>query len=460
MAILESASRPSSSVNDEHQADPVIIVGGGLAGSLMAVFLAQRGFLVEVYEYRPDIRTAEVDKGRSINMALSTRGLAALEAVGLRQGIEDLCIPMHGRFVHPLNGTGNLQPYGMEGQFINSISRSLLNQFLLDAAEKYDNVSFYFQHRCTGVDLKTGNVTFENLATRQSLTRPSQLVVGADGAYSAVRQQMQKTPYFDYEQQYLNHSYKELTMPPADNGEFRLEPNALHIWPRHEYMLIALPNLDRTFTCTLFMPFSGDVSFESLRTPEDVHAFFSKEFPDAVANLPGLTDQFFTNPTSSLVTIRCNPYHYGSRAVLIGDAAHAMVPFYGQGMNAAFESCLLLDQIIDQYGDDWELVLSEFSKQRKANADAISLMAQENYLEMRSKVASSAFIFRKKLEKTLHRLFPKGWIPLYTMVTFMTLPYAEAYRRSQIQDTILRRATIGIPIIALLLIIFLIQYSV
>ncbi len=440
-------------MTNDRQSHPIMIVGGGLSGALMAVFFAKRGYKVEIYEYRADIRTAEVDSGRSINMALSTRGLAALEAVGLREEVEHLCIPMHGRFVHPHNGQGNLQPYGEAGQFINSISRSVLNEFLLTAAEQYTNVSFYFQHRCVGVDLNTGNVTFENLATGQTLTKPSQLIVGSDGAFSAVRQQMQKSPYFDYEQHYLSHGYKELSMPPSESGGFRLEKNALHIWPRHEYMLIALPNLDRSFTCTLFMPFSGEVSFESLRTPDDVRTFFAKEFPDVVADMPTLTDDFFHNPTSSLITIRCNPYHYGSRAVLIGDAAHAMTPFYGQGMNAAFESCLILDQLVEKYGDDWEQVLSEFSKNRKEDADAISHLAQENYVEMRSKVASTSFILRKKLEKLLHRAFPTRWIPLYTMVTFMTLPYAEAYRRSEAQDMLLKRATIVLPIVALLLIV-------
>ncbi|MFP4597891.1 MAG: FAD-dependent oxidoreductase [Persicimonas sp.] len=415
----------------------VNIAGAGLSGSLVACYLAQQGCDVQVFEYRDDFRKAGFAGGRSINLALSTRGLNALAGVGLEEKVREMCIPMHGRMMHSRDGELTFQPYGLEGQFINSVSRAGLNQLMVDEADSYDSVDFHFSTKCRGVDLASGAPELEDLESGEHYQGPEGVTIGADGAFSKVRQRLQKTDRFNYAQEFLSHGYKELELPPADDGAHRLDKNALHIWPRHDFMMIALPNQDGSFTCTLFMAFEGKDSFEQLQTEADVEAFFAREFPDAVPHMPTLLDDFFDNPTSSLVTIRCEPYHWEDRVLIIGDAAHAVVPFYGQGMNAAFEDCFVFDTLFEQYDGEWSQILPKFSELRKPNADAIADLALYNYTEMRSRVADPAFLLRKKLERQLHKMFPETWVPLYSMVTFSNIPYAEARERADKQDRLL-----------------------
>lgn len=423
--------------------EPLVVVGAGLSGSLLALYLAQRGFNVDVYEYRKDWREAGFVGGRSINLALSTRGLNALAGVGLEDEIRKTCIPMHGRMMHDRGGELTFQPYGTEDQYINSVSRQLLNEVLMEAADAHPHVNFHFEKRCVDLDLARGAPTFEDMPSGKIEEVKTRYLFGADGAFSSVRQRLQKTDRFDYQQHYLPHGYKELSIPAAEDGGFRIEKNALHIWPRKDFMMIALPNLDGTFTCTLFMAFEGgENSFADLKTDEAVMQFFEREFPDAIPHMPTLLEDWNANPTSSLVTIRCFPYHSTDQVMILGDAAHAIVPFYGQGMNAAFEDCFLIDRLVEAHAPDWGRVGEEFSRTRKDDADAIADLALYNFIEMRDKVASPAFLWRKKLEKVLHAIAPNWWIPLYTMVTFTNLPYAEAKERAARQDRMLTTALI------------------
>jgi kynurenine 3-monooxygenase len=396
---------------------------------------------VTLLERRRDLRSADISAGRSINLALSTRGLTALKGVGLADEMTALSLPMSGRLVHSPEGEISRQPYGLAGQAILSVSRRDLNVRLMDAAEEA-GAQIHFERACVAVDLDASSVTVEGPDGEREVFA-SDVVIGADGAFSVVRGELQRAGRFDYQQAYLTHGYKELCIPAgADGGGHRIDPSGLHIWPRHSFMLIALPNLDGTFTCTLFLPFEGEASFEKLTTPAAVESFFAREFPDVAAHMPTLTQDFFENPTGSLVTVRCSPYHRGS-TVLIGDAAHAVVPFYGQGMNAAFEDCTVLNRLLQEHGDDWEIVLPAFSRERKVDADAIADLAIYNYLVMRDKVASPGFLLRKKLDRLLHGWMPNRWAPLYSRVTFSNRPYSEARRAVQAQDALLRRALWG-----------------
>ncbi len=409
-----------------------IISGAGLVGSLWALLLARRGYEVDVYERRDDGRKRGFIGGRSINLALSDRGWRALEKAGIRQQIEAMAIPMYGRMIHHEDGSLAFQPYGLEGQAIWSVSRGGLNLALIDAAEQHERVRFHFREKTIGLDLEQNALITERQGARQRHEAP--LVFGADGAFSAVRGTLMKTPRFNYCQEYLAHGYKELTMPPAADGTHRLEPNALHIWPRHQFMLIALPNRDGSFTCTLFLPFEGEVSFAQLQHERDVRIFFDRYFPDAVPHLPALTEAFFDNPTGTLVTIRCSPWHYRHRVLLIGDAAHAIVPFYGQGMNAGFEDCSILDDLLDTHGDDWQTVIGQFNATRIRDGHAIADLALRNFVEMRDRVADPRFLLRKQIEKYLHERFPDQFIPIYSMVTFSHLPYHLALEQWERQD--------------------------
>lgn len=430
---------------------PYVVIGGGLAGALIALFLAKRGEDVEIYERRPDLRRADIPAGRSINLALSVRGLTSLAAVGLEEPIRRLCIPMHGRMIHATDGGLTFQPYGKKGQFINSISRRDLNCLLLDEAEKTGRVKLFFQQRCEGFDPETCVTTLTDLPSLTEKKVDGRLILGTDGAFSALRLQMQKTEGFDLEQRYLDYGYKELTIPPKD-GDFALDPGALHIWPRHHFMMIALPNQDKSFTCTLFLPFDGPISFAALSDTAAVETFFRTHFADALPLMPTLSSDIFQHPTGSMVTIRCSPYHYKGKILLLGDAAHAVVPFYGQGMNAAFEDCLALDRLLQEHPspDDLPSVLRSFHLLRKPHSDAISHLALQNFIEMRSKVASRWFLAKKKLESLVHRLFPSSFLPLYTMISFTTIPYADAMKKAQSQDLWLQRLSLAL-LFALLL---------
>lgn len=414
----------------------ITILGAGLTGSLLANLLAQKGFDVSIYEKRPDLRTTSAREGRSINLALSHRGWHALEHTRVLEKIRDIVIPMRGRMLHDLSGNLTFQPYGKSGQAINSVSRDLLNQLLIDAAEQR-GVKIHFSHLCKQVDLAQNTVHVENMLTEEMQKFTPDLLIGADGAFSSVRNEMQRTPRYNYSQTYIEHGYKELTIPPTQNNDFALDKHALHIWPRGKYMLIALPNMDKSFTCTLFLPFEGENSFEALQTPQQVSDFFHQTFPDTIPLMPRLEEEFFENPTSNLVTIKCFPWsRYGS-SLLIGDAAHAIVPFYGQGMNAGFEDCRIFNELLETNPDSWKALLEQFQVLRKPNADAVAELALQNFVEMRDLVADPKFQKRKKIEARLHELFPEQWIPLYTMVTFSDMPYADALAIGKKQDQIM-----------------------
>jgi kynurenine 3-monooxygenase len=433
----------------------IAIVGAGLVGSLAAIYLARRGYTISVFERRPDMRIGNAEAGRSINLALSTRGIRALEEVGLADELRKVAIPMHGRVMHDIQEKLTFQPYGKEGQFINSISRTDLNIVLMNEAERF-GAKIFFDHRCTNINFEKTELTL----TRQHSGTPGHrsfgrggsaqkfdLIIGADGAFSAVRLAMQLTDRFNYSQHYIEHGYKELHIPPGKNGSFALEKNALHIWPRESFMMIALPNPDGSFTCTLFFPFEGDPSFVTLEGKQKITSFFEKNFPDAVKLIPDIVNDFERNPTSSLVTVKCFPWSR-NKTFLIGDAAHGIVPFYGQGMNAGFEDCRILNELLEKYNDAWDETLPEFQSVRKPDTDAIAQLAFDNFIEMRDLVADADFLLRKKIEAKLHELFPSRWIPQYSMVTFYdTIRYSDAYRigkkQKKIMDDVMSREKIA-----------------
>jgi kynurenine 3-monooxygenase len=417
-----------------------IIIGAGLVGSLLSIYLSKRGYKVKIYERRADMRKQDMVAGRSINLALSDRGIKALEEVGLMEEIRKICIPMHGRFMHNADGSNAYQPYGKEGQFINSVSRGELNCRLMDLAEQ-KGVEIFFNEKCETIDWKKNTVFFENTLNEQRTTVNSQLVFGSDGAFSAARltHQMQHDR-FQYQQYYIDFGYKELTIPAGENGAFFLEKNALHIWPRGNFMMIALPNIDGSFTCTLFFPFDGAVSFATLDTKEKVRSFFEKTFTDAAPLMPTLEEDFFTNPTASLVTVKCFPWIREDKFALIGDAAHAMVPFFGQGMNCGFEDCSVLNSLIEKHSDNWINILSEYQELRKPDGDAICDLALNNFVEMRDKVADPKFLLQKKIEASFSKKYPAKWIPAYAQVTFSPqIRFSEALVNGQKQEVIMQQ---------------------
>lgn len=418
----------------------VTIIGAGLVGSLLSIFLARRGYKVSVYERRGDMRREKMSAGRSINLALSDRGLLALEKLGLAEAIREISIPMHGRFIHHQDGSTAFQRYGKEGQFINSVSRATLNIKLMDLAEEA-GVRIFFNEKLDKIDWKKEQISFENTAGQSLPASQTDLLFAADGAFSAARLQHQlQHDQFNYSQYYIDCGYKELNIPPTADGEFALEKNALHIWPRKDYMLIALPNLDKSFTCTLFFPFKGEASFEKLKSRDQVKAFFEKTFPDAVPLMPDYENEFFVNPTSSLVTVKCYPWIRDDQFALIGDAAHAIVPFFGQGMNCGFEDCRILDELIDKHQHNWAAILQEYQVVRKPDADAIADLAINNFTEMREKTADPVFLFQKKIEARLHEKYPDEWIPAYSQVTFSPhIRYSEALRRGKQQEAIMQQ---------------------
>ncbi|MBX2964218.1 MAG: FAD-dependent monooxygenase [Cyclobacteriaceae bacterium] len=414
----------------------IAIVGAGLVGSLLSIYLAKRGYKVSVYERRLDMRKHLIEGGRSINLALSNRGIRALEDVGMAEVLKQNAIPMHGRMIHDESGRLNFQPYGKTGQFINSVSRGGLNMVLMTEAEKH-GVEFFFEHRCLAVDFSKTELTLQEYEAVKH--KSFDLIIGSDGAFSAVRGAMQFTDRFEYQQTFIEHGYKELRIPASDSGDYLLEPNALHIWPRESFMLIALPNPDKTFTCTLFLPFEGPSSFAQLDSKENIQAFFEKHFSDAVTMMPTLQEDFRDNATASLVTIRCYPW-VKNKTLLIGDASHGIVPFFGQGMNAGFEDCRVLNELLDQYEDKWKKVLPVFQELRKPDADAIAQLALDNFIEMRDLVADEDFILRKKIEAELHERYPDKWIPLYSRVTFRDdQRYSEALAVGKKQKEIMDR---------------------
>ncbi len=417
--------------------ETITLVGAGLTGPLLAIFLVQRGYRVAIYERRPDMRRVRLSAGRSINLAISVRGIHALQEAGLWDSMRNIIIPMKGRMMHSLSGELTFQPYGKdETEVINSISRADLNAALMNEAEKR-GVQIHFNERCVGFDLNNGAARFHNEETGRDTTVEFGIVVGADGASSAIRFAMQKLGRFDFSQQYLDYGYKELTIAAVPGSKHLLETNALHIWPRGSHMLIALPNIDGTFACILFLPFEGEVSFASLDSEAKFMKFFQENFADAVPLMPELRDNFRDNPTGAMVTIKCSPWHVNAKSLLVGDAAHAIVPFFGQGMNCAFEDCTCLLELLDRHGADWAKVFSEFERSRKLNTDAIADLALENFVEMRDRVGDPRFLFKKKVELALEAKYPRHFVPKYAMVTFHRVPYSVALSRGRVQDDML-----------------------
>jgi kynurenine 3-monooxygenase len=433
-----------------------VLIGSGLAGGLLAAYLGRRGYDVDLYERRADPREGNIVGGRSINLAVSTRGIYALERLGIANEVLQHAIPMRGRMIHDKSGELHFSPYDVDPKkCINSIGRAALNATVIEAAQRYPNVRVMFNHRCTGVDLDAPIAHVLNTEANTTSAVCTDTVIGVDGAFSAVRQSMQlKIDNFQYEESYLAHGYKELTIPPGPDGSWRMEKNALHIWPRKSFMMIALPNPDGSLTCTLFWEFEGPRSFASTKTDDQVRRFFEEEFPDAVPLMPTLLDDFRQNPTGSLVTIRCAPWSYKDKVALVGDAAHAVVPFYGQGMNAAFEDCVVLDECLEIFPDNREHAFAEYFARRKENADALADLAIGNFIEMRDKTSSRTFRAKKKLDHLLEAVLPGIYLPLYTMVTFSRIPYAEAARRARLQARIVYGGLISVSIVLIAALLF------
>lgn len=417
----------------------VTIVGAGLVGSLLSIYLSRRGYKINIYERRPDMRKTTISAGKSINLALSDRGWRGLQGVGIDEEIKKIAIPMYGRYIHNRDGSAAYQPYGKETQAIYSVSRAEINMKLMDLAEQKAGVKIHFNERCANVNRSTLTTEFENTENGTQSKVQSDLLFGADGAFAASRLNMQlQSDRFEYNQHYIDCGYKELIIPPGPNGEFKIEKNALHIWPRGSFMMIALPNPDGNFTCTLFLQFEGEKSFKHLQTKEAVKQFFDTEFPDAVPLMPTLLDDFFANPTSSLVTVKCFPWTFDERIALIGDAAHAIVPFFGQGMNCGFEDCVVLNELIEKYNEDWNKIMPEYQLLRKPDGDAIADLAIANFIEMRDRTADPTFLLQKKIEARFSEKHPDKWIPLYSMVTYSPhIRYSTALKEGQRQQSIM-----------------------
>ncbi len=418
----------------------ILVAGAGLCGSLLGLRLAQRGYHVDILEKRPDMRAKTVDGGRSINLALSDRGLKGLELVGLGDKVRELCIPMHGRLIHDKEGNTFLSKYsGREGEYINSISREELNKLLLNEADQYDKVQIDFDDAVTAVDLKNASLTYHDSESDTEKQWQADVIFGTDGAGSVVRKAMEKQRdfLFSHSINWLPHGYKELSIPPTEDGGWRIDKNALHIWPRGGLMLIALPNLDGSFTLTLFLQYSGEgYSFDSIKTDEDITNFFKSEFPDVIPHIPDLVQQYHENPAPPLGTVRCEPWSAYDKSLILGDAAHAIVPFYGQGMNASFEDVAVLDALIDAQ-DSWEKVLNQFSQLRKPDADAIADLALDNFVEMRDSVAHPDFQKKRQIEMRLESAFAKAsYQSKYSMVTFPAegVSYKDALVKGRAQD--------------------------
>lgn len=417
----------------------IVIIGAGLCGSLLALRLAQRGYKVAMYESRPDLRVTDISAGRSINLALSDRGFKALRLCGVEEKAREICIPMYGRLMHDREGNTFASNYsGREGEYINSISRGDLNGILLTEAEKHENVTIYFNIECTSVDIENTVAHFKNHENNQEFLVDGDVIFGTDGAGSALRKSyyLERKFLFSYSQNFLTHGYKELEIPADKLGNHQISKNHLHIWPRGEYMLIALPNLDGSFTVTLFLSYDeGEYNFNNLTSEEKITEFFEKEFSDALELIPSIKDEFINNPTGALGTVKCSPWHYQNKTLLMGDAAHAIVPFYGQGMNASFEDVTVFDTILDAHEGDWEATFKAYEKARKKDTDAIADLAIDNFYEMRDHVANPLFKQKRKLEMDLEKTFPEEYFSKYSMVTFNEeIPYAEAMKKGRAQD--------------------------
>lgn len=417
--------------------DRIIIIGAGLVGSVLAMFLARKGYKVDVYERQPDLREVDTQGGRSINLTLCDRGFKALDDIGVGQIIRGISVPAYGRLIHDVKGSVALQPYGNNNEAIHSISRSNLNKALLNFAEQNFDIAFHFNQKCLGIDLNSATVELEHLRSGRITRQKSDRVFGSDGAHSRVRLQMQKKR-FDFCQHYWQQGYKELDVPVSTGG-WTAEKNVLHIWPRGSYMLIGFPNIDGSFTCSLHIPFEGPLSFEAIKTQADLLKLFKSDFPDVIDRMPNIVEDFFKNPPNPMVTIKCSPWTFQDKVSLIGDAAHAIYPSYGQGANAGFEDCTTLDECLDEHGEDWKRVLTEYEKRRKPNTDAIADLCVEHFIELRDLVGDSRFLLKKEIERRINLRYPEKYKDLYSMITFTCMPYTEALRIDREQRAILDR---------------------
>jgi kynurenine 3-monooxygenase len=414
------------------------VVGAGLVGSLWAVYLSKAGYKVRIIERRPDIRRADISAGKSINLALSDRGWRALDNVGVGDEIRKIAIPMTGRIMHDLEGKLTYQPYGKEGQAIYSVSRGGVNAKMMDIAEEYGHAEIIYNEKCYNVNHEQGIVYIETLSGEKKEYQ-SDIIFAADGAFSAVRyNSFQTLDRFQFSQNYIEDGYREILLPANADGSYRLEKNALHIWPRGRFMLIALPNEDGSFTCTLFMPMKGDNSFESLTNKAAVQTFFETTFPDFYTMMPEIADAWEDHPLSSLAIIRCYPWTHGKTA-LMGDAAHATVPFYGQGMNCGFEDCSVMWDLMKKHKENWPIVFEEYQQLRKPDGDGVQDLSLHNYHVMRDFVADPQFLLQKKIEAHFSEKHPDKWMPLYSQVTFSHIRYSEAWKTGQKQDAIMKR---------------------
>ena len=418
----------------------VIIVGAGLVGSLWAIYLAKAGYKVTIYERRKDIRTAEISAGKSINLALSHRGWKALKNAGVDEQVREIAIPMHSRIMHDLEGNLTQQPYGKEDEAIYSVSRGHLNAIMMSMAEEKGNAKIHYNHRCINADLENGKIILMNEKNGETIEDHADLIFAADGAFSAIRYNaMQKLDQFNYQQKYIEDGYKELLLPANKDGSYQLYKNALHIWPRGRFMLIALPNEDGSFTCTLFMPYDNHKhAFNKLKNDEQITSFFKEVFPDFYEMMPNLIENWHQHPLSSLAIIRCYPWTYGKTA-LIGDAAHATVPFYGQGMNAGFEDCTVLWNLMNKHQENWTAIFDEYQRTHKKHGDALQYLSLHNYHVMRDYVADPKFLLQKKIEAHIFEKHPDKWMPLYSQVTFSHIPYSEAFAVGKKQDNIMKK---------------------
>ncbi|MBM78600.1 MAG: kynurenine 3-monooxygenase [Crocinitomicaceae bacterium] len=416
-----------------------IIVGAGLVGSLWAVYMAKAGYKVTIYERRPDIRKAEISAGKSINLALSHRGWKALKNAGVDHLVDEIAIPMSGRVMHSIEGDLTYQAYGKKDEAIYSVSRGHLNAIMMDIAENKGKASIFYNHQCLDANLEKGTITLKNTASGEIIDDTAEVIFAADGAFSAIRYNaMQKLDRFNYSQHYIQDGYKELLLPANPDGSYKIEKNALHIWPRGRFMLIALPNEDGSFTCTLFMPYEGDKhAFNELTSDEKINDFFKTVFPDFYSMMPNLIENWHENPLSSLAIVRCFPWTAGKFA-LMGDSAHATVPFYGQGMNGGFEDCTVLWELFNKHNGNWEKTFKEYEIQRKPDGDALQDLSLHNYYVMRDYVADPEFLLQKKIEAKLAEKHPDKWIPLYSQVTFSHIRYSDALKQGKKQDKIMK----------------------
>lgn len=414
----------------------IAIIGSGLVGSLLSIYLRKHGHDITVFDRRPDIRNIKFS-GRSINLAMSNRGWTALREVGIEEEIRKIGIPLDKRAMHVVGQPEYYQKYGKDGEAIWSISRGVLNKKMIDLAEAA-GVHFRFNEKVWDVDLPEAKIFTGETEKGAWQEYRYDIIFGCDGAFSRVRHKMQRRSRFDYSQDFIDVGYKELTIPANADGSHKLDKNSFHIWPRGKFMLIAMPNLDGSFTCTLFMPFEGEVSFENIKTKPQAQAFFITYFPNVMQVMDDLLEDFFNNPTSAMVTMKCYPWTYWDKVALVGDSAHAVVPFYGQGMNAGFEDIYCLNGMITQFGDDWEAIFSNYQKERKPNADAIAELSYRNFMEMSSKTADPKFLLQKKIEKRFAQKYPEKWIPAYSRVTFSNRPYAEALAIGDAQEALMQ----------------------